>query len=377
MKIAEIRTTPLLVRLDKPYRWAQGVRDCFEVVLVEVVSDEGPTGIGESIGAPDAGVVAQAISAITSDLIGRSPFDVAALCQLAWQRGFVITGADGAVGYANQLMAGVEMALWDLVGKALGQPVHRLMGGAVRGAVGYFAFPQGETAEELAAEAREAVAEGFDVVYFKVGRGESVDLANVAAVREAIGDRRLRLDANEAWDTLTAVRMIRQLARFNPEFIEQPTPRHSIEALAQVRASGHVPIAADQSILTFADVYEVSRRGAADLIVLGLHETGGLLGLRKAAIVAEAAGLNLCVHGVFETGITTCASNQVAATIPNLDDGNQIMSQLLAEDTVLTPALRPNRGQLPVVDGPGLGFELDWDVVERAAGAYAAAHAGR
>ena len=106
------------------------------------------------------------------------------------------------------------------------------------------------------------------------------------------------------------------------------------------------------------------------MIVLGLHETGGILEFRKAAAIAEAAGLDICLHGIFESGITTCAANQAAATIPNLDDGNQIMWQILAEDLVSSPDLNPVGGRLPVLDGPGLGFELDRDAVARASDAY-------
>ena len=94
--------------------------------------------------------------------------------------------------------------------------------------------------------------------------------------------------------------------------------------------------------------------------------------LKKSAAIAEATGINICIHGVHETGITTCAANQVAATIPNLDDGNQIMCQLLAEDVVSSPDLALNEGRLGVIDGPGLGFDLDWDAIERAAEHYQA-----
>ena len=106
------------------------------------------------------------------------------------------------------------------------------------------------------------------------------------------------------------------------------------------------------------------------LIVLGMHETCGVLRFRKAAAVAEAAGLNICIHGIFETGITTSATNQVAATINNMDDGNQIMWQLLAEDIVTRPNLTPKEGALPISDLPGLGFELNPAAVKRAAEAY-------
>ena len=109
--------------------------------------------------------------------------------------------------------------------------------------------------------ARRAVADGFEVIYAKIGRGEDLDLEIVAAVREGIGDRRLRLDANEIGDTLTAIRMINRIAPFKPEFIEQPTPSHSIEALAHVKASVDVPVAADQSVYTIADVRGLQAAG--------------------------------------------------------------------------------------------------------------------
>ena len=169
--------------------------------------------------------------------------------------------------------------------------------------------------------------------------------------------------------------MIDQLKGFDLEFLEQPSIAESPAALARLRLVSPVPIAADQMVSTPQQVFEVCRHEAADVIVLGIHETGGLGGMRKAAAVAEAAGLNICLHGVYESGITTCASNQVAAAIPNLDDGNQIMVQLLAEDIVAAPPLATMDGRLPVIDGPGLGFELDQDAVTRAAERWRQRHA--
>ena len=367
MKITQIKFTPLLLPFKEPYYWSHGIGDESTIVLVEVETDEGIVGIGESIGSPTAEAVVGILNRAAPVFLGQSPFDVTRLCGLATQMHFAADGTGVTPHYANLVFAGLDMALWDVIGKASGQPVHRLLGGALRPAVGYFAFLQGASADALAEDARQAVADGFQVFYMKIGRDEETDLRNVAAVREAIGDRRLRLDANEAWDTLTAIRMIRALARFEPEFIEQPTPASSIDALAHVKASVDVPIAADQSVLTAADVHDVCRRRAADIVVLGLHECGGIVPLRKAAAVAEAAGLNLCLHGVFESGITTCATNQAAATIANLDDGNQIVCQLLDEDLVGAPDLTLAGGFLDVLTGPGLGFELDRDAVARAA----------
>jgi muconate cycloisomerase len=373
MKITNIRTTPLFCRFKQPYHWAQGVNEGAAVVLIEVETNEGITGIGESVAGPCAEAVIAVLKAAAPTFIGQPIFDIARLMGGAYHLNFAMRGTGSAPRFAAQVFSGVELALWDALGKALNQPVHRLIGGAVHESIGYFGFVQGDTAEEVAAHARDLAAQGFSVLYLKIGRSDDVDVANTRAVRDAIADRRLRLDANEAWDMLQAERMIERLTPFGPEFIEQPVPsRCGASGLAALKANVAVPLAADQGVFTPEDVYTVCRSGAANVIVLGLHETSGILGFRKAAAVAETANLNICVHGVFETGLTTCAANQAAATIPNLDDGNQIMCQLLDEDIVEAPVLAPKDGRLPVFDGPGLGFVLNDDAVARAAEAYQA-----
>jgi muconate cycloisomerase len=137
-----------------------------------------------------------------------------------------------------------------------------------------------------------------------------------------------------------------------------------------VKESVSVPIAADQCVFTLFDVYEVCRQRAADLIVLSFHETGGLLAFKKAAAVAEAAGIPICLHGQSVTGMTDLAQHQIALTLPNLADGNQFMHQLLAEDLLASPDITPVKGRLGIYDRPGLGFELNWDAVQRATERY-------
>jgi L-alanine-DL-glutamate epimerase-like enolase superfamily enzyme len=260
---------------------------------------------------------------------------------------------------------------WDAIGKAASQPLHRILGGALRDEIEYFGFVQGDKPAELAGHARVLAEQGFSVLYVKIGRGEALDLDIVSSVRKAVGQTRLRLDANEVWDVMTARRMFKKLKPFDPEFIEQPLPGvGGAEALAALRAVVDIPIAADQSAYTPEDVYAICRHHAAEVIVLGLHETCGVFRFCKAAAIAEAASVRICLHGVFETGITTCASNQVASTLSNLDDGNQIMWQLLEEDLIDSPNLTPIAGALPVSDRLGLGFELNLDAVGRAAEAY-------
>jgi len=372
MIIKSIKTTPLHCTFKQPYHWAQGVNYGAPVILIEVETNTGVIGVGESVASPIVAPVLAILRDAIPNFIGQSAYDANRIIWNYYQYGFNSKGTGSAPRYFSQALAGIELALWDAIGKQAKLPLHKLLGGAVRDKVEYFGFVQGDTPDELAGHARELARAGFKVLYVKVGRGAELDVEIVSAVRKAVGDRvRLRLDANEVWDMLAARRMFQKLKPFDPEFIEQPVPgRTGSEGLSRLRAVTNIPIAADQTAYSADDVFELCRNRAADVIVLGLHETCGVVRFRKAAAVAEAAGVNVCLHGVFETGITTCASNQVAATISNMDDGNQIMWQLLAEDIVIMPNLVPKDGGLPISELNGLGFELNRDAVARAAEAY-------
>ena len=368
MTITNVKATPLLVRNKVPYYWAAGVRYGAEVILIEVQTDDGITGYGESIGTPSVAGVSAFVNSAALHLIGGSVFDSRRLMRQCYHALFQAHGTCSAPRFGGQVFAGLEMAMWDAAGKTAGCAVHELLGGKVRDSIDYFGFIQGETAEMLAADAARLVSEGHRVIYGKVGRGEQLDIEIVRQVRAAVGESvRLRFDPNEAWDPLTATKMICKLAVYDVEMIEQPCDHRSLYALRQIRESSSTAIAADQSVFNAADIYTAVTLGAADLIVLGLHETGGIVPFLEAASVAAAAGINICIHGVAETGITTCAANHAAAVIPNLDDGNQYMNHLLASDIISSPRLELTDASLPVLSGPGFGFEINPDAVAKAA----------
>jgi muconate cycloisomerase len=246
VKITEVRTRPLLVPYTSPYHWAQGVIDGAMVILVEVDTDEGLTGYGESIGTPSTDGIQSYIKLAGANCVNRSPFENAQLMAEAYHALFQALGTCSSPRFGGQVLAGLEMALWDLMGKASGLAAHELMGGAVRNEIQYFGFAQGETAEEIAAEAKLLAESGCEVIYFKVGRGDALDIAIAQQVRAAIGpQKRLRMDPNEHWSPVRAARMIRKMCEFDVEFIEQPTNCESVAALAQVRANSPVAIAAD------------------------------------------------------------------------------------------------------------------------------------
>jgi muconate cycloisomerase len=368
MKITDVRLTPLLVPYIKPYYWAQGIIHGAGVILVEVETEGGVIGYGESVSTPSTEAVIAHLKLAADLCRGRDVFESTGLLREVYHSLFQAYGTCSSPRYAGQVLAGLSMAMLDAAGKQVGLPAHALLGGKVREEIVYFGFAQGETAIEVAADAAALSREGFEVIYFKVGRGDELDEETVRRVREAIGPRkRIRVDPNEKWSPVKASSMIRRIARYDVECVEQPTHAESISALAQVKASSPVAIAADQSVFTPYDAYDVCRQKAADMIVIGLHETGGFANFKKVANIAEAADMNICLHGLYETGITTCAGNHVAATVANLDDGNQHMNRFLAWDIVRSPDLKPRNGRMPVLGGPGLGFEIDRENVDRAA----------
>jgi L-alanine-DL-glutamate epimerase-like enolase superfamily enzyme len=364
--ITGVRLTPLFLTFKEPYHWAGRVDLGSPVVLVEVDTDAGITGVGESVSSLAAEITTAALRAVEPLFIGRPIHDVGRLVHEARHLGTF----NHMPWFADFVLAGFEMALWDAIGKAARQPVYRLLGGAVRDEVDYFGFVQGDTTEELVEDARDLAAAGYGVIYLKVGRGDEADVRNTAAVREAIGGRRLRVDPNCAWSVPDAIRMIHALEPYGLDWVEQPTTLLSVTAMRQVREAVHVPIAADQAVLTANDVYDFVRQRACDAICLSCHEAGGLLAFGRAAAVAAVAGVPICLHGQSVSGITDAAQQHLGLSTPNLTDGNQIMHQLLVEDLVTAPDLTPRQGKIGLIDGPGLGVELDRDAVGRAAERY-------
>ena len=371
MIIKKIKSKPLLVTNKKPYFWSAGITLGAEVILVELETSDGIIGYGESISTPDSYAVKALIDKASEYLIDEKVCDIQRLMKKCYFNMFQAQALCSAPRFGAQILTGLELAMWDALGKTLDIPVHEILGGSLRHSIDYFGFIQGETPEELANHAKIFASEGHKVIYGKVGRGEQIDKEIVKQVRNAVGPEiRLRFDPNEAWDPITANRMIGKLNQYDVEMIEQPCGHQNLKTLQQIRQLSPISIAADQSVFNSVDVLNAVTLGAADLIVLGIHETGGILGFLKAAAVAEAAGINICIHGLHETGITTCASNQAGALVTNLDDGNQYMNHLLTSDIISAPNLKLDGGSLNVIKGPGLGFELDEDAVKKAENNY-------
>jgi L-alanine-DL-glutamate epimerase-like enolase superfamily enzyme len=276
MKITEVRTVPVWCPRRRAYggvyRTALGSIAMSDYTIVFVDTDTGITGIGEvaSVFKRRGALLRHDLKSVLAPaVVDEDPFRIAHL----------VRKMDGVLDGVEEAKAGIEMALWDIVGKALGTPVYNLLGGKVRERIPLsYSIPFGRP-EEMAEYAFERVRAGHRTIKVKVGNEDASDIAAVRLVREAIGpDVKLRVDGNMGWPTAKhAIRMIRAMEQWNLELVEQPLPPYDLDGMAEVRGAIGVPLMADESVRNPRSAMAVIRRGAADIANVYVTEAGGLL----------------------------------------------------------------------------------------------------
>ncbi|MGH3345178.1 MAG: mandelate racemase/muconate lactonizing enzyme family protein [Carbonactinosporaceae bacterium] len=369
MRIKGLRATPVAVPFHEEERWAFGARRGQIAVLIEVMTDEGVVGLGEAAAYPSADIVLAVLNSVEPLVVGEDPRNIERIIKR-----IDVVGTWHHVKATSPAIAAVEMACWDIVGKLGGQPLVTLFGGRFRDRVEYFYYLAGGTPVELETAAQRGVKAGFQTLYLKVGSDDPrVDIERVTAVRAGAGpDARIRVDANEAWSSGAAIRVIRQLAACDLELVEQPVSGRNLSEMAYVRSRVDTPLLANEASWTRYDQLEVIRHGAADVLSVDNQMDGGLLNLKRSAGLCEAAGLPVLKHSLGELGVATYAALHVMASTPNFLYANQSYAALLTDDIVVGDGpLRYEEGCLAVPDRPGIGVELDRERVDRYAELYA------
>lgn len=360
MKISSLRSTPVAV---------PGTLGYVPVVIVELLTDEGLVGLGEAPCPTGTEAARAIIDAAEPLLVGQDPLQPEPLKKRLYAA-FNLTHLH--IHAACWALNAIDMALWDLVGKACGQPLYRVWGGAFRKRVSFYGSISHELSpEDAATKAADYVAEGYGTIYRKVGLDEQSDLACLKAIREAIGPHiRLRVDANQSWSAGEAIRIIRRMDQYDLEFVDQPVLMYNIDELARVRAASPVPIAAHEASWTMYEAVNVIKRGAADLIHVDPRFDAGMMGARITAGMAEAAGLPVVMHHFSTLGVALCAYLHVIAACPNFTYANQTGYFRLHDDIIAGGLIPSEGGSIAVPESPGIGVALDPDRMA----AYAAAH---
>jgi L-alanine-DL-glutamate epimerase-like enolase superfamily enzyme len=365
MVITSIETIPVRVPIQErlAIRAKGGYHSVSPFLLVRVNTDEGIHGLGEVSCTPrwsgeDQVTAAHFMRSIFAPLLEhQDPRDIE---RLTLKMRHALAGHPFT-------KAAVEMALWDILGKASNLPVYRLLGGPVRDFVPTKWSISGVEPERAADIAEWAVEQGFRAMKVKVGIDPEQDVARVAAVRKVLGPLRLGIDANGAWNVETAVRMIRRLQEYEIAFAEQPIAPGNVEALAEVRRSVAVPIVADESVYTAADALQLAHARAADVFSIYIGKSAGIGPARQVAAVAEAAGLVCTIGSNLEMGVGSAAMIHFAMAAPAIADDFpcDIIGPMFYTDELLQEPLPVTGGQARPHEKPGLGVELDEEKVRR------------
>jgi L-alanine-DL-glutamate epimerase-like enolase superfamily enzyme len=348
-----VKTTAVRVPLREPLKWSGGIRESASGLVVEIRTDEGLVGIGEAPGPTLPAIQAVIDRELTQFVVGEDPLRIEWLVHRMeeYSRNW-----SGIAGYA---IAGLELALFDLKGKALGVPVAELLGGVGREAVPVIGYLFIDDPEANARKAAEFVAAGHTELKLKVGRSLAQDHDTLAAIRDRVGPEvKIRIDANMNWSVPAAIKWIRALDEFDLQYVEQPVPDFDLAGLAQVRRSVSVPIAADESCTSVRSALELIKAEACDVFVVYPSEAGGLTRACQIAALAAAAGKWCAIGSWAELGVATIANVHVVASSPNFPFASDTHYPLQLNDVLVDPVEIVN-GKIGLPRDPGLGVALD------------------
>jgi galactonate dehydratase len=342
------------------------------LTIVKLRTDEGLDGVGEvrMVNHTQA-VLGYLAHAIPTHVLGADPFEIEALVQRMWRSDYERAGGTVMSG-----IAAVEIACWDVVGKALAQPVHRLLGGAVRSRIKAYAngwYTTERTPEQFHAAAARAVARGYRALKLDPFGAGSYELSAeerrraislVEAVRDAIGpDAELLVEMHGRFTPATAIAIARELEPFAPSWIEEPVPPENLAALEKVSRRVSIPVATGERIHVRHEFRELLERQAADVVQPDVTAVGGILEARKIAAWAESHYVLVAPHNVGGP-ISTAAALQLAACTPNFkiqEHFNDFSEAYVKQAAPGNPEVVD--GHFAVPEAPGLGVTLDEDVV--------------
>ncbi|MCE2488955.1 MAG: hypothetical protein J4G17_03160 [Anaerolineae bacterium] len=361
MKITEVRSTIVRIPRRRALLTYYGESPDTATVVAEVVSDEGITGIGQTIApAPFYGDSVEVIQAgietyLAPAMLGRNPFAIEQLF------------ADMVkLSVGNYAITAIEMALWDLKGRALGVPVYELLGGRCNAGAPLHAFADRDDPELMAESIQQRVDEGWTWFKTKIGFDVQEDVNWYAQLREMADERaRFQLDGNTGYTLGQAVESLSQMERIGGvALFEQPV--RFLDEMAALAKRLNTPLQADELTLGPRSIYEIARNDAAHVLHYKLEKYGGILPGQKMNAIAEAAGLEISVAPYFDIMAAAAAHLAASTRIARWPAGFSDMT-----DTLLAEPYEPQSQVLEPLDRPGLGVEIDQDKL-----AYCAAHDG-
>jgi L-alanine-DL-glutamate epimerase-like enolase superfamily enzyme len=343
-----------------------------ETLVVKVHTDAGIHGIGE---VDSSSLVAKAIieapishkicRGLEECVLGQDPFEIDRLIHRMVE-GSIFFGRQGA---AIQAMSGIEIALWDIAGKATGQPVYKLLGGGFKKTFrAYASILFGDTPAQTKRIAKDLAGEGYKAVKFgwgPMGQSEESDIAHVRAARQGLGaNTELMVDAGLCWDTATAIRRAKQFEPFNLTWLEEPLHPDNIQGYARLVSQSPIRIAAGEEICDVGEFRTMMDTAQIDVVQVDVTRVGGLA--RSKRIGWDSAERHrLCVNHSYKTGINIAASLHFVAALPNTHYFEYCVEQGALRKSLTKQSFPVIDGNIAVPEDPGLGIELDEKTVAK------------
>lgn len=344
------------------------VVDCFRTnwVFVKVYTDEGIDGVGEATLEYKEKALLGAVEHIKEYLVGKNPFEI----EKHWHNIYRDAYWRGGAVLMSGLSA-VEMALWDILGKALGVPVYQLLGGKVNEDVRIYVngwFSGAKTPKEFGEKAKIAVERGvtamkwdpFGKSYLNISNKDlNTAIACIGEVRDAVGsDVDLLIEGHGRFNIPTSVKIAKEIECFKPMFFEEPVPPDNLDALREVKDKSPVAISAGERLYTRWDYRPLFDKMAADYIQPDISHAGGIGELKKIAAEAESRYIPFAPHNP-SGPVANAATLQLAATCPNFEILEIMYSDVEWRKDVTNEALEYKDGFMKIPDKPGLGIEIN------------------
>jgi L-alanine-DL-glutamate epimerase-like enolase superfamily enzyme len=353
LKIIGLETFPVRNRFKTPARWPVGVRKSAYSLIIKLKTDEGLTGLGEAPGpyvSVNRTVIEQELKPL---LLGQDPFEIEKIISrleilALWDKYFVYP------------ISGVEMALYDIVGKSLKTPLYNMFGGLVNERVEFNGLIFINEPAEDAALAIDYVKLGCREIKMKVGLNPERDVERLKTVRQAVGPNiKIRVDANQAWSVATSIKYVKKMERYDLQAVEQPVPIWDLEGMAEIRRAVDTPLIADESVWTLKDAYDIISKRAADIFYVRIEEAGGMLRCKELVDFAKALGIPCIMGSWAEMGVSIAAKLHLVASSTNFPFGNDTHYLLQSDDVIKGGMFHFADGAIKVPTGPGLGVELN------------------
>lgn len=375
MKITDVISHQLSVAVDEPFTSSRGwYYKSKGALVVEIQTDEGITGWGDCYG-PAAVCKAIVDSLLKPSIIGKDPFDI----EVIWEALYNKVKDYGLTGMTISGISGVDIALWDIIGKACKQPIHKLIGGAFRTKVQAYAtglyFKNMERLnEEAVEEARGYVEQGFRAIKMKIGLGSlKKDIDRVADVRDAIGPEvLLMVDANHCFNVPQAINIGRELENLDVYWFEEPISPEDLDGYVEVSRALDMAIAGGENEFTKFRFREILQRRAMDIIQPDVCAAGGITECKKIAALAQAHAVQ-CVPHAWGTAIGLAATLHFLASLPDCPPCLVPIPPMLEYEQTFNPfrdqlskePISHSKGWVDVPTEPGLGIEIDRSILER------------